>query len=246
MMDRPSSLRQGTALQTEVKGCEAEQACWCDDFGEEFNRPLTFMQVFRGPEVWSSLMCIEKGAPTGECIPQAEKPRRIAEWMRAWMARHPKAATWTPNYDSKAERDYLLDSEFAKCVLGEARACYWFASIFQRGTKPDHQKAITFFEYGCRLGDARGCYLEGRGYVRGEGVPRDLRKAARLFRAACDGDAPDACLHLAAIYLGYSKTELEESGHPKEWFFAEMARLTRKGCRGQLWDQTLKSAFCRR
>jgi hypothetical protein len=61
------------------------------------------------------------------------------------------------------------------------------------GTAEGHDK-------GCNAGDMRSCLLLGRIYETGQGVEKDLVKAIRLYKRACDGGVPIGCGGILAVY----------------------------------------------
>jgi hypothetical protein len=61
------------------------------------------------------------------------------------------------------------------------------------GTAEEHDK-------GCSAGDMRSCLLLGRIYETGQGVDKDLIKAIRLYKRACDGGVPIGCGAILAVY----------------------------------------------
>jgi TPR repeat protein len=56
-----------------------------------------------------------------------------------------------------------------------------------------HQKA-------CDGGDARGCFNLGFVYANGEGVTKDLARAAELYQKACEGGDANGCNNLGVQY----------------------------------------------
>ncbi len=95
----------------------------------------------------------------------------------------------------------------------------------------DRYKQLDALRLECAKGAGEACYELGHAYetredlwgqqVRGDGVKRDDRKAARYFRMACDAGKKDACRSLGRMYEA-GKGVMKDS--------AEAARYYHKAC----------------
>ena len=56
------------------------------------------------------------------------------------------------------------------------------------------------YEKACDGGIVAKCYNLGHLYFEGEGVTKDLKHAATLFRKSCDGGVPEGCLNLGVMH----------------------------------------------
>jgi TPR repeat protein len=63
----------------------------------------------------------------------------------------------------------------------------------------------------CRQGELGACVREGRVYEHGIGVPRDLHRAADIYRPLCDAHELEACTRLADLYTFRTGFELDEA-----------------------------------
>ena len=52
---------------------------------------------------------------------------------------------------------------------------------------------------GCQLRDAKSCGVLGGLYQEGRGVPKDMRRAAKLYEKACTGGEGAACGRLGVM-----------------------------------------------
>lgn len=52
----------------------------------------------------------------------------------------------------------------------------------------------------CERGDIKACFEMGKAYLTGEGVPKDLDRAAALLTRGCEGGAPSACSLLGDMF----------------------------------------------
>jgi TPR repeat protein len=67
----------------------------------------------------------------------------------------------------------------------------------------DHERAVFYFELGCRRSDAMACRSLGDCFRRGAGVEKDDAHAASLYVLGCDGGDAFACASLGhALYTG--------------------------------------------
>ncbi len=66
--------------------------------------------------------------------------------------------------------------------------------------KQDFSKARKYFEKACDLKDSRGCGALGLLYENGEGVEKNLIKAAYLYSKACELKEGDGCGALGVLY----------------------------------------------
>lgn len=68
-----------------------------------------------------------------------------------------------------------------------------------KGVAQDPRGAAAFYERGCELGSARGCFGSGLVARDGLGVPKDPVKARTRFDKACSDGIHDACVLLQAM-----------------------------------------------
>ncbi len=93
------------------------------------------------------------------------------------------------------------------CGLGLAASCTnWGALVATRSPA----QAFAIYEKSCAAGDNTGCYDEGRALLTGEGVAKDLVRAARLLLGACERGHPSGCSLTGRAYMlgeGFPKDE---------------------------------------
>lgn len=87
--------------------------------------------------------------------------------------------------------------------LANPSACVSVGVIYEQGWLGDKapDKANGWYERGCALDDARGCYFQGMNLVLGIGITADVGKGAQLYQHACDLGEGDACDRLAKLYV---------------------------------------------
>ncbi len=66
------------------------------------------------------------------------------------------------------------------CHHGEMKGCYELGRHFQRRT--DTEKAIRYYEIGCKNGYAPSCMKIGQMYHYGKGIKKNLSKAAKAYK----------------------------------------------------------------
>ena len=84
-------------------------------------------------------------------------------------------------------------------------------------TKPDSQST-------CGVGSFEDCFELGESYRKGDGVPRDARRAAEFYERACDGGHARGCYNLGKCYS-------EGEGVGQDW--AQAAELYWRACDGR-------------
>jgi len=82
---------------------------------------------------------------------------------------------------------------------------------------------VEVLQEACDSGSARMCNNLGVRYKKGQGVPRDLHRAAALYGQACDGGSGDGCSNLGALYR-------KGEGVPQDYHRA--VALFRQACDG--------------
>jgi TPR repeat protein len=94
---------------------------------------------------------------------------------------------------------YGLPTELLRraCDLGDGNGCYLLA--LQLGNTKEGAAA---YEQACDDGNSLACTNLGFIYERGEGVPKDLREAARLYKLGCRGSSCAAPNNLGCVNLG--------------------------------------------
>ena len=87
------------------------------------------------------------------------------------------------------------------CELRNAGACLNLGAMgFAAGTsQAEHVAALEFIQQGCDLGALRGCAAVGTELALGTNVPRDLPRAERSLRRACEGGHALGCRDLAVF-----------------------------------------------
>ena len=87
-------------------------------------------------------------------------------------------------------------------------------NAFQRGK---YEEALKHLEPAAEKGDAEALYVLDRMYGAGQGVPKDQKKAAELFKKAAEGGSPGAQQSLgSALMLGEGiETDMIEA---LKWF----------------------------
>lgn len=66
------------------------------------------------------------------------------------------------------------------------------------GVPPNRARQVELLGTACKLGDPLSCALPARAFARGNGVPRDERRATELWEHACTGGVASACEELDA------------------------------------------------
>jgi hypothetical protein len=120
-------------------------------------------------------------------------------------------------------------SDFRKrdreCDLGDESSCSLIAHAFETGEllaasneRPgrDKRKAAEYHQKACTYGSGFSCLKLGAMYEKGDGVEKDLSRAAAMYSKACEGidtAAPFGCFDLAEFYLeGKGVTEDQKLG----------------------------------
>ena len=89
----------------------------------------------------------------------------------------------------------------AGCDKGAKNDCFDVATMYlsdDEEAAADPNKARSFFEKACTLGEYDGCTEAGVLFEEGAGSV-DFKRAAALFGRACDHDDPTACTYLGEI-----------------------------------------------
>lgn len=98
------------------------------------------------------------------------------------------------------------------CSARHSHSCSYLGSLFARGWRGksifddgpgleiDFKNSLYFYDRGCTLGSAMGCYGLGVLNMNGEGMPQNLEEALRLFTLTCDAGYGDAaCANRDAV-----------------------------------------------
>jgi hypothetical protein len=110
----------------------------------------------------------------------------------------------------------LLATYVSSCT-GGVGAVFWFAL-----ESVAYQDAESL-RRSCEDGNAVACSNLGNMYYGGEGVTRDLARAASLYQQACDGGSEEGCSNLGVLY---------ENGEGVPQDFARAASLYQQACDG--------------
>jgi TPR repeat protein len=65
----------------------------------------------------------------------------------------------------------------------------------------DETKTVVAYTKGCELGVQPSCTNLAYRYVMGISVEKDLERAEKLYKGACEGEDPGGCSELAAFYI---------------------------------------------
>ena len=68
-----------------------------------------------------------------------------------------------------------------------------------------YAKAKPLLEKACQGEYGAGCVQLGQLYIKGEGVPKDMDKALKLFLHGCDLNVSTGCYNAAGVYIKYKK-----------------------------------------
>lgn len=102
------------------------------------------------------------------------------------------------------------------CEMGSPYGCV-NASLARYDARP--AEALTLALKGCDEGVAFGCRIAGELLHLSPGVPRDTRRALRLYTLACNGGDESACTNVGLLYAGAAadipKDELKGIGFTK-------------------------------
>lgn len=112
------------------------------------------------------------------------------------------------------------------CRLGYGFGCnslgFSYASGY--GVKPNNEKALQFYEYGChQVSDYSGtaCYNAGWHYEIGITVDRDVKRAKSYYEKGCQDDSSFACEGLAILANPLFIDEREATPTPKIAFLTQ-------------------------
>ncbi|MEM9695150.1 MAG: tetratricopeptide repeat protein, partial [Myxococcota bacterium] len=84
------------------------------------------------------------------------------------------------------------------CDLGYGEGCNELGVAYAQGLgveRADAAMAVRLFDRACRLGADNGCSNFGLALSQGVGVERDLKRAHKLFHAACHRGHQASCEH---------------------------------------------------
>ena len=104
------------------------------------------------------------------------------------------------------------------CELGNARSCHLRADHAPAGEA--RERVTAFLDKACSLSDW-DCNDLGVRFANGDGIPKDLRRAATLYEKACERQNGLACSNLASAYWDGAGVERDRS---------HAVRLLRRGC----------------
>lgn len=86
------------------------------------------------------------------------------------------------------------------CNAGSALGCSRLAGHHLMSKDGNHALAVGLSEAGCKGGDGLGCFNLALMLARGDGIPKDSKRAAQLYRAACKLNVAQACRQLGMAY----------------------------------------------
>lgn len=86
------------------------------------------------------------------------------------------------------------------CEFGDTESCDSASLEVLRSRQKSAVDALQKAREGCDAGDANGCNFLANAYEGGDGVKRDLSKAATLHLKACELGQPAGCMLLGAQY----------------------------------------------
>lgn len=131
------------------------------------------------------------------------------------------AIMYDKGYIVKRNRTKAISFFEESCDLGDPFACYYLGEAYAKGegvkpsrygeglvpnqdgdlVNPDYGKVVKYYEKACNI-DVRtdGCFDLANMYFAGNGVEKNLAKAAELFGKACQGQRGKACYQLADMY----------------------------------------------
>ncbi len=100
-----------------------------------------------------------------------------------------------------------LDTSMARglylkaCTANNQRGCVNAANmeIAEKRSAGAVAHAREMLFTACEAGEPSGCAAMGAQLVKGDGVPRDLEKAGRMFEKGCNGGSAVACFALAEL-----------------------------------------------
>src|SRR6185436_7798282 len=128
------------------------------------------------------------------------------------------------------------------CGAGDAVACLELARPGRSRQKAEkavasaYEKAIALLRDACEVGVAGHCDELGQLHERGEGTPRNPKKAKELYERACELDHPAGCFDLARQYaLGESvegASLKKDPGRALSLLVKACDRGNADGCRG--------------
>jgi TPR repeat protein len=111
------------------------------------------------------------------------------------------------------------------CNARHSHSCSYLGSLFARGwhgksifdegqgLEIDFKNSFYFYDKGCTLGSAMGCYGLGLLHMNAEGVPQNLEEALNMFTITCDaGYGEDACTNRDAVKQMLAKQQEQNKG----------------------------------
>ena len=126
-----------------------------------------------------------------------------------------------------------IDRQIRSAEQGDIQAQLKLGQMFYegKGVQPDYGQAMHWFRLAAAQGSAEAQNSVGTLYDNGKGVPRDFREAAQWFRLAADQGHVLARRNLGWMY---EKGQGFKQNYPLAYvwhYWAEKARLERKGVR---------------
>jgi uncharacterized protein len=142
-----------------------------------------------------------------------------------------------------------LGIESAKCVAGDAAACYSVASSYGDGIAgfpADATKAAQWYKTAldtgkkaCDAADASACNIAGVIQYLGSAGPADKASAVRLYQKGCDAHDADACANLGFAYEQGDGGLAKDLDKARAWYANACTAGNGRGCYnlGTSWDR---------
>jgi len=154
------------------------------------------------------------------CDPQNEE--EVKEYMDnigieyrfgCYSEKNPEVCFMLAEYLETFKRDYENAAKVFRSACddyGHGRACmkyasYRFVGRGQSGTTASSTDALSYFEKGCKLGDADSCMCAGQlllsDEIKTSNAEQQVRKGVDHLTKGCDLNNGDACLDLFDTYI---------------------------------------------
>lgn len=128
----------------------------------------------------------------------------------------------------------LLDRS---CARGSRADCSQLAFLYRNGTAPGGKSPAKALEYdlrGCELGSAVACSAAGKLLAEGQGVKKDLARAAKLFDQGCPVPAPPPKLTSMSTEACARLSEMHLTGKGADKSPAKAVAVLERGCGGKM------------
>ena len=193
---------------------------------------LLQVQLERLPDVVPELAQTPSGADAVAAKSTAAEQERVASSVSA--PKQPRVETQPEQVQTPSDADDNLEPANATTVEdeqasrdGSGASKAVVTNSAESAVASDNEKTgmegVSPSNCGTGAGGWANCFELGRSYRVGDGVPKDITRAAEFYKQACDGGHAKACSHLGFLY---------DAGEGVELDTIRAAGLYRQGCAG--------------